>query len=144
MKNLETTIIINSSTSEVWNKLVDFKAYNSWNPFIKSISGTAIEQESIEVVMQLKNKKPQTFKPVILKFAKDKEFRWIGSLGLKSIFSGEHYFKLERISNNKTKLIHGERFGGILSGLIMKMIGKETEIGFKEMNEAIKNELENK
>ena len=60
------------------------------------------------------------------------------------MFKGRHYFILEELPNGKTRLIHGEKFSGLLSGLIMNMIGKETLNNFQNMNDSLKNRLENR
>jgi hypothetical protein len=137
MKSIETAIIINVSVAKVWEILTKFETYPNWNPFIKSVKGNIKKGETIEVKIQLEGMKLQTFTPEILVFNINKEFRWLGELGIKGIFDGEHFFILERIDNERTKLIHGERFTGILSGLIYKMIGKKTKNGFNAMNQAI-------
>ncbi|MDR7016726.1 hypothetical protein [Acinetobacter sp. 3657] len=36
-KEINTEIIINGSSEEVWNTLMDFEAYPEWNPFIINI-----------------------------------------------------------------------------------------------------------
>ena len=79
-----------------------------------------------------------TFKPIVLKYKPDKEFRWKGKLGIRGIFDGEHYFLLEE-ANGQTKFIHGEEFAGILVPLMQKTLEK-TEKGFILMNEALKKE----
>lgn len=82
-----------------------------------------------------------TFKPVVLKFEPKKEFRWKGKLGIQGIFDGEHYFILEEVDNNQTKLIHGEKFSGILV-YVMGNVLEKTKIGFELMNEALKKQSE--
>jgi hypothetical protein len=67
----------------------------------------------------------------------------LGKLGIKGVLDGEHYFQLKVIDSQKTELIHGENFSGILSGLLLKMIGEKTKNGFEAMNEALKIEVEN-
>ena len=110
-------------------------------PFIKSISGIQEEGEKIIVSLQPPKGKGMTFKPTILKFEENKEFRWKGKLGVKGIFDGEHYFKLFEIGNNQTKFIHGEEFSGVLIPLMGKVL-KNTKVGFELMNESLKNECE--
>ncbi len=80
-----------------------------------------------------------TFKPLILKYEKNKEFRWIGKLLFKGIFDGEHYFKIVGNSNGTTTFIHGEKFSGLLVSLFSKTLDK-TKSGFELMNESLKRE----
>lgn len=138
MKQIETTIIIKASAAKVWEQLTDFENYPNWNPFIKAIKGKVEKGEIIEVNIQVEGMKLQTFTPEVLVFDVNKEFRWLGKLGIKGIFDGEHYFILKSIDEQTTQLVHGEKFTGILSGLIYKIVGEKTKKGFEAMNQAIK------
>lgn len=140
MPQLKTEIILNASKEKVWDVLTSFDTYKNWNPFIIASTGKAIEGQSLENTMIL-NGKENTFKPVITKVIEHQEFEWLGS-GFFGMFKGRHYFKLEEINSNQTKLIHGEYFSGLLSGIIMKMIGDDTLKHFQAMNKALKEEVE--
>jgi len=142
MRNLETEITIKASPAEVWDILLNHEAYAEWNPFIKEISGPAQPGEKLLINIQPPDSKAMVFKPLVLVNEKEKEFRWIGKLFVKGIFDGEHYFLLESVGPNETHFTQGENFTGILSGLMMKMIGKNTLSGFESMNEALKKKAE--
>ena len=141
MKNMESDIIIDAPAEKVWNILMDFESHPEWNPFIRSISGEPKEGENITVRLKPPDGKEMTFRPVILKNEREKEFRWKGKLFIKGLFDGEHYFKLEKIDNSTTKFIHGENFSGILVGLLSGAL-KNTLAGFQDMNEALKARCE--
>jgi hypothetical protein len=142
MRNIETKITINASSEVVWDILLDHKAYEEWNPFIREISGPSQQGDHLLVKIQPPESKAMEFKPLVLVNDKEKEFRWVGKLIVKGIFDGEHYFLLESAGPNKTHFIQGENFTGILSGLMMKMIGDNTLKGFQTMNEALKKKAE--
>ena len=142
MRNLETEITINASSEVVWDILLDHNAYPDWNPFITHISGPTQAGENLLVNITPPESKSMEFKPLVLKNDKEKEFRWLGKLLVKGIFDGEHYFLLEPVGTNETRFTQGENFTGILSGLMIKMIGKNTSLGFEAMNEALKKQAE--
>ncbi len=144
MKELTTEIIIDATPNQVWNILMAKEEYPNWNPFIKSIKGSTEKGKQIEVSIQPPGSKPMVFKPTVLRNETAKEFRWLGHLFVKGLFDGEHYFKLEATKANQTKFTHGEAFTGILSGVLLKMIGENTLKGFIAMNEALKVKAENK
>ena len=54
---------------------------------------------------------------------------------------GRHRFELHA-HDGGTRLVQSETFSGILSGPIMRKIGKLTEEGFDSMNEALKSQAE--
>lgn len=141
MKNIQTEINIDAPIETVWTILMDFKNYPNWNPFIH-ITGKAIVGQQLANTIFLEGQQPQVFKPTVLAVAQEKTLRWEGNLLVKGIFDGEHYFQLEKVNAYQTKLIHGENFKGILSGLLLKMIGRATENGFKQMNQALKTQCE--
>jgi hypothetical protein len=143
MKEIRTEIEIHANVSTVWNVLMNFENYPNWNPFIKNISGEKAPGKRITVSIKPPDANGMTLKPVILKLEPNNEFRWRGKLGIKGIFDGEHFFILERVTDDKTKFIHGEKFSGVLVALMSQTLNK-TKKGFEFMNEAIKRECESK
>jgi len=141
MKEIRTEIIINAAPDKVWAVLTDFESYPDWNPFIKSISGPKKSGETLAMTAQLPDGMSMNFKPLVLNFDENKEFRWIGVLLFKGLFDGEHYFILSANDDGTTTFVHGELFRGILVGLFSKMLLK-TEQGFLLMNEAMKKKCE--
>lgn len=141
MKTIRTEITINASKETVWQVLMNFENYDNWNSFIISIKGEPVKGSIIEATI-MNDGKPMKFTPEILIVERNKEFRWKGKMFVKGLFDGEHYFQLEEC-DGKTKFTHGEIFTGLLSGMIYKMIGENTEIGFKAMNEGLKELCEN-
>ncbi|GAA0880668.1 SRPBCC domain-containing protein [Algoriphagus jejuensis] len=141
MKKIETEILIQATPAQVWAVLADFESYPKWNPFIPYISGKKVVGEIIEVRIQPPGGGGMTFRPEVLKFEKEKEFRWKGKLLFKGVFDGEHYFVLDQVGKNETRLVHGEIFTGLLVALLSGMLHK-TALGFQLMNEAIKAKSE--
>ena len=141
MTTLSTSILIDASPQKVWEILLDFKAYPSWNPFIQKIQFTDEAQENLEVLIAPPNGTAMTFKPQILSKTKDKEFAWMGKLGLKGLFDGHHSFILKE-TNGKTYFTQSEQFTGILVPLFKKSLHTKTLKGFELMNEAIKQRAE--
>ena len=142
MKHLKTEVLINAPAATVWAVLMDFDEYSNWNPFIQQISGPPKVGQILKVQIHPPNQNAMQFKPTVLQNEEEKAFRWKGKLFVKGLFDGEHYFTLESVSAKQTRLIHGERFSGLLSGLIMKRISEDTLAGFKAMNEALKRRAE--
>ena len=79
-----------------------------------------------------------TFKPTVLAFEKNKEFRWIGHLLFPGLFDGEHKFELNDNRNGTTTFKQSEKFAGILVPLFKKMLDNNTKKGFEEMNKKLK------
>jgi hypothetical protein len=141
MTSIQTELVINADALTVWSVLMNFEEYPNWIPFIRSISGEKKPGKKLTVFLQPPGGNGMTFKPVVLKLDPNKEFRWKGTLGIKAIFDGEHFFILEALKNSQTRFIHGENFSGMLLPLMGKLFDK-TKAGFELMNESIKRESE--
>jgi len=138
-KEISTQITINSRPEKIWSLLSNTEGYPNWNPFIKSIKGTLAVGNKIEVVIQAPESKGMTFRPIILAFEKNKEFRWLGHLLFPGLFDGEHKFELIDNKNGTTTFIQSEKFKGILVPLFAKMLDNNTKRGFDLMNEKLKH-----
>ncbi len=57
---------------------------------------------------------------------------------MPGLFDGDHYFKIEELSDGKIRFIHGEKFRGILALLLWGSIEAGTKQGFQAINEALK------
>ncbi|MDG2449866.1 MAG: SRPBCC domain-containing protein [Saprospiraceae bacterium] len=141
MKKIKTEIVIDKDISSVWNVLTDFEDYPNWNPFVRSVIGEKSIGNKVSVTCNTAGGKTVSFKPIVIMFETDREFRWKGKLGIKGIFDGQHYFKLEKVSENQTKFIHGENMSGVLVSLLGKTLNK-MNVSFESMNQALKKECE--
>ncbi len=139
---LNTEIVINGNIAKVWQTLTDFQSYSHWNPFMTCIEGEKKAGAKLKVKIIPPGGKSMIFTPTLIKFDTNQEMRWIGILGASWLFSGEHYFKLEKLNEESTKLIHGEIFSGLLSPIFSALSGKKTLQGFNLMNEALKTRVE--
>ncbi len=142
MKSMETKIRIEASPENVWSVLIDLEKHQEWNPFLISIKGEAKVGSILTNKMQSTEKKTMEFKPEVLVVDENREFRWAGKLFVKGLFDGEHYFILHDNGDGSTNLEHGEKFSGLLSGTLLKMIGADTLNSFENMNRALKQRVE--
>ncbi|WP_238654006.1 SRPBCC domain-containing protein [Paenibacillus piscarius] len=138
MKEIRTEVLIQAPVSKVWEIFTNFKAYPSWNPFMTYLKGKVAEGEQIEVKMVPPGSKGMIFKPKVLKFHKNKEFRWLGHTGFPGLFDGEHIFELMDNGNGTTTFIQREKFRGIMVPLLKKSLDNGTKAGFVAMNTKLK------
>lgn len=137
-KEIKTEIIIKASPERVWAILTDFKNYPNWNPFIKSITGNVAVGNKIIARLEPPEAKGMTFKPKVLAFDSNREFRWIGHLLFPGLFDGEHKFELIDNGDGTTTFRQSEKFRGILVPLFKKMLDNNTTNGFNQMNQKLK------
>lgn len=139
---LRTEIDIDAPPERVWAILMDFDAYPDWNPFIRSIEGDARRGGKLKARIQPSGGRAMTFNPTVLTAEPSRELRWLGKLGIKGLFDGEHRLALEALPGGGTRFRQEERFTGILVPLFRKSLDKDTRRGFEEMNEALKTRAE--
>ncbi len=138
MRQLHTEIEIGAPAELVWDLLLDFPSYASWNPFIRSISGAAKVGSTLDVQMHLPGRSPMTFHPKVLRVLTRRELRWKGRLAIPGLFDGEHWFMLYPLGNDRTRFVQGEGFSGILIPFLYGSLKPRTRDAFQRMNEALK------
>ena len=144
MPEIHTEIGINASPEKVWNILTDFSAFPEWNTFMPSAEGELEEGARLNVVVRPMGGKGMTIKPTVLKVDENRELRWRGALLLNGLFSGEHSFIIQGVSEGKVRFMHSESFKGVLAPLMWPIIRKSTRRGFEAMNEALRDRAEGK
>jgi hypothetical protein len=141
MREIRTTVEIDAPPAAVWRVLTDFPAYGDWNPFIRSIAGAAQEGERLTVRLEPPDGKGMTITPTVLAVEPDRELKWKGRLLVPGLFDGVHTLRIEPLDGERSRFVHGERFTGILVGLVKGVLAK-TETGFEQMNSALKERVE--
>lgn len=141
LKSLEKEIIINASAEKVWEILTDFGNWENWNSFIVKSEGKAEVGTTLTNTF-MNDGKEMTFKPKVLKAESNKELVWKGKLLMPGIFDGTHGFRIEELGPNQVRFVNYESFKGLLSGMIMKKIHADTEVGFEKMNQELKTQAE--
>jgi hypothetical protein len=122
--------------------LTDFEGYGDWNPFITSISGMPLQAEQLRVRMQPPGSMSMTFRPTVLNAEPERELRWLGTLGPRGVFDGEHSLRIVPLGERLVRFVQSERFAGVLVPLLMLLVRNSTRRGFEAMNQALKRRAE--
>jgi|SRR5690606_17867400 len=138
---LRTEIEINAPPTVVWEVLADRAAYQEWNPFITAFDGPLEEGKRVSIIVSPPDSSDFHFRPRVLKVIPNEELRWRGNLLFDFLFSGEHYIKLSPVGQGRTRVAHGEDFGGFFLKFLLGHMGA-TQKGFVYMNEALKRRSE--
>ena len=140
-KVVSSSIEIAASPERVWRVLTDFPSYPLWNPFISSLSGSLELGKKLVVRIEPPGGRPMTFRPIVLTVEDQKKMVWMGRLLFPNIFDGEHRLELVP-STVGTSFTQREKFTGFLVALMSEASFTRTQIGFQEMNEALKRRAE--
>jgi hypothetical protein len=132
MRTIHTEIGILAPAERVWGILIDTDRWAEWNPFAK-MTGRVAPGERIAVTLTPPGKSAMTLKPTVVKLEPGREFRWLGHLGMRGVFDGEHGFRITPEDVGRCRFEHFETFTGILSTPVMWMVGDATRQGFEAM-----------
>ncbi|QSA96985.1 SRPBCC domain-containing protein [Methylococcus sp. EFPC2] len=143
MLELITEIEIHAAPQRVWSTLTDFPSYPLWNPFITAIEGEPVAGSRLKVSIRPPGGKAMSFRPTVRIVAPNEELRWRGRLVLPGVFDGEHFFRLCATGDGGVRLVHGERFSGLLVGWAQSGLETGVRAGFVAMNQALKARAEN-
>jgi hypothetical protein len=141
VRSISHTIEIDAGPEAVWRQLADTSAYPEWNPFVRRLEGELEESARIQVEIDPPGGRPMTFRPTVLVARPGRELRWLGRLGMRGVFDGEHSFEIEPLEGGRSRLTQAERF----SGLLVRPFGgtlEKTRRGFEAMNTALKERAE--
>ena len=81
------------------------------------------------------------FRPTVLAADANRELRWLGRLGVRGVFDGEHRIAIEPTGGG-SRLVQEERFTGVLVPFLARSVRRGTLPGFERMNEAVKERVE--
>lgn len=137
-RDLVTEIDIDAPPADVWAVLTDGDAYGEWNPFIVEMRGPVEVGGTLQNTLQPSPDQQMSFAPTILVVEEERELRWLGRLWVPRLFDGEHYFLLSE-TDGGTRLVHGERFSGVLLWFIDV---EDFRANFEAMNAALKERAE--
>ena len=141
MREIRSEVEIEASAETVWDVLTDFAAYPEWNPFIVKAEGELVSGRHIAVKIQPPGHRASSFRPKLLSVEPGSGFRWLGRLGVRGVFDGEHAHEIEPLGPHRSRYVQSEQFHGALVAPFGGML-RDAERGFGEMNAALKERVE--
>jgi hypothetical protein len=142
VKEVRSEIEINSYPESVWRILIDFAAYDQWNPFINKIIGPPTEGSKIDIHIETPSGKNRKYSPRVTKVEEGRELRWFGKSSLPGFLNAEHIFTIEELQPERVRFIQRELFDGLLTRVFGKGVDTDIRQGFQDMNDALKKRAE--
>src|SRR5215210_3256174 len=94
-KELVSSIDIAAPAERVWEVLVDFAAFPTWNPFITSAEGRPGTGGRLTLRMQPVGGSAVTLRPSVIEVVEGHRLRWQKRLGVRGLFDADHLFIVE-------------------------------------------------
>lgn len=141
MRVLERQIDIDAAADAVWQVLMDFPAYGTWNPFISSIAGSPDVGSRLTVRIAPPGGRAMTLRPVVQSCEPGRRFGWLGRLGVRGIFDGAHELVIEPTSDGRCRFVQRETFRGLLVPFVGGVLARTAD-GFDAMNRALQRRAE--
>jgi hypothetical protein len=143
---LTASVDIEAAPDQVWSVLTDLPAYPEWNPFITSATVTSGDGR-LRKGARLRNilhdrTGDSVFTPRVLTMDRDRELRWLGTVGFRGIADGEHRFTLRPLGPRLVRLTQSESFTGVAVPFIGGKLDSDTLPQFHAMNDALKRRVE--
>lgn len=142
MKEITTEILINASPEKVWSILLDFSHWKDWNPIIASAEGKAELDSQVAIIMKGKNgKSAQKYSAKITRLEAPHSFCWTAKMGPSFLFTNQKAFEFQK-TNQGTRLIHREKYSGVMAILFWGKMEKFVPAMLNSMNNALKNKID--
>jgi hypothetical protein len=137
---LDSWIEIHAPAAAVWEALIDFESWETWNSFIPMVEGKLDVGNTLKIKVISPGMKAMVFEPTVYAIEEKRKISWGGGF-LLFVYKGIHEFILEQIDDSTTRFRQIEKFQGPMVLLMNKMIQK-TAVGYLNMNEEFKHFLE--
>jgi hypothetical protein len=141
-RTIRSAIEIRAPLDSVWRVLTDFSAYPEWNPHVREVRGTPKAGRRITIRSQPPGGRPVVLRPVVTSWTPPTELRWRATFLSRLLFSGEHGFKLEPVTERSVRFLQEETFSGLLVPLYARLRLPRTREGFALVNEALRERAE--
>ena len=141
-KELASSIDIEAPAQKVWELLVDFAAYPTWNPFITRAEGPIEVGGRLTLRMQPVGGSAVMLRPTVVEVVDGHRLRWRGRVGVRGLFDADHLFIVEPHGDAGSRLVQQEHFSGLLVPFFQRSLDDGTLPAFHAMNAALKDRAE--
>lgn len=136
-------IEIDAPPELVWDFIVDFEGWDSWNPLYIATSGWADPGQMLRFTVSLDGLKPQKGKARVKTVRANELFEYgISSFG--GLLKVHRFIEVEEVSPTRCAVVNGEIMGGPLGALLSRSLGDKVGKGLQGMNKALRKVAERK
>lgn len=130
MSEIETRCTVEAPAQAVWSVLTDFARYPDWNPMMERMIGEPEVGAPLTLHVRIRGRR--LVLPAEVRICDPLEhLSWGG--GLSVLLGVDHYVRLQA-SGDRTHVVHGERFTGLLGFGGARVVGTAP---YEAMNAAL-------
>jgi len=136
-----TEIIIDAPKDKVWSVLMDFDNMPQWSKTLQKIKGSLTKGSKANVDYIFKGKL-RKIKHTMVDYEEGTQFGWSDTL--IPLVKDHHIYRVEPLSDCRSKFIQKDEVKGLTASLVAKMLMDEMSKTYPKFNEALKDIVENK
>jgi hypothetical protein len=140
-----TFVDIDAPAERVWQVLTDLAAYAEWNPFVLRAEGAFVEGDRVSVTLPPVNiLVPSTLRATVVEVVPFRRLRLRSRLdrfGIPGLFDVDRTMTITE-RDGGVRLWQQDRFGGLLTPLLIGSLNRHRLPAFTAMNAALKQRAE--
>ena len=140
--SVEAKQTIEASASAVWRTLIDFDAYEVWNPFTPKVRTSLKVGEEVHMDVRLPGRSPQNRKEWVNLVERQQTICWGMHIANRHLLTANRWQILTPLSDGRTEYWTIDRFSGLFTPLVMALYGKSIRLGFQAVADNLKLHVE--
>ncbi|MFC0204514.1 SRPBCC family protein [Novosphingobium soli] len=136
-------IEIDAPPELVWDFIADFEGWQGWNPLYVETRGRAEPGATLHFQVRLPGMKPQRARARVLACEPEQRLEYLVS-GLGGLVRTQRVVALEELSPTRCAVLNLEIMGGLLGGVLSRMLGEKVGQALEGMNAALRTIAERK
>ena len=114
-RTVRSEIVVHAPKPSVWAILVDFEAYDEWNPLYTRAEGEPREGTELALRVEVPGDVPEDLNAELVIVRPDHKLRWQARTLVPGLGDAEYEVRLEPLEGGGTRVIQEQRFEGPLS-----------------------------
>ncbi len=140
MTSITASIDIAGTPAAVWKVLMDWKAYDEWNPTLRAIEGQ--QRKGSKIVVSIASPVGTLAIPaVVTRIAVNSGITWQSKMKLSGLFDRDHIIELSPDPAG-VRVTQTQTFSGILAPGASVVATRTVRDGLVKMNAALKDRVE--
>ena len=142
-------IDIDAAAADVWAVLLDVDRYPEWNPFTVSVMTTFELGSPVDMRVALRGRRRRdgTFRTMhqveyVTGFEPGRQLSWGVSVGPSWFIQADRWQRLTDLGGGRTRYETSDEFTGVGVGLMLALMRRHMERGFRDVAQALKSRCE--